>query len=138
MCMMKLSDHMLCMFTTRSLFMHYLFALKFKNTVSYIKYLTQFLCRHVPKMFCISATTVSIRGVQVLSLSDPMSDLVRQYDFPVPLRCRKMSDMVFVSFVCLLSEPVQLFSSCSTGFSQQIAQVVLFLFLYFFSFKTVG
>jgi hypothetical protein len=29
------------------------------------------------------------------------------------------------------------FSPCSTDFSQQIAQVVLFLFL-FFSFKTVG
>jgi hypothetical protein len=29
------------------------------------------------------------------------------------------------------------FSSCNTGFSQQIAQVVFFLFL-FFSFKTVG
>jgi hypothetical protein len=29
------------------------------------------------------------------------------------------------------------FSSCSTDFSQQIALVVLFLFL-FFSFKTVG
>jgi hypothetical protein len=29
------------------------------------------------------------------------------------------------------------FSSCSTDFSQQITQVVLFLFL-FFSFKTVG
>jgi hypothetical protein len=31
------------------------------------------------------------------------------------------------------------FTSCSTDFSQQIAQVVLFLFLFmFFSFKTVG
>jgi len=73
-----------------------------------------------------------------LTLSDPMSDLVRQYDFPVPLRCRKTSDMVFVAFVRLLSEPVRCFSSCSTGFSQQIAQVVLFLFLYVFSFKSVG
>ena len=27
----------------------------------------------------------------VLTLSDPMSDLVRHYDFPVPLRCRKTS-----------------------------------------------
>ena len=27
-----------------------------------------------------------------LTLSDPTSDLVRHYDFPVPLRCRKTSD----------------------------------------------
>jgi len=69
MCVMKLSDHMLCMFTIHSLFRHnFFFALKFKNTVSYIKYLTQFLCRHVPKMFYVSATTVSITGVQVFNL----------------------------------------------------------------------
>jgi hypothetical protein len=47
-----------------------------------------------------------------------------------------MSDAVFVAFVCPLSEPVRRFSSCSTDFSQQIAQVVLFLFLYVFFFKT--
>jgi hypothetical protein len=69
-----------------------------------------------------------------LTLSDPTSNLVRQYDFRVPLRCRKTSDTVFVAFVCPLSEPVRRFSSCSTDFSQQVAQVVLFLFL---SFKTV-
>jgi hypothetical protein len=27
-----------------------------------------------------------------LTLSDPTSDLVQHYDFPVPLRCRKTSD----------------------------------------------
>jgi hypothetical protein len=64
-----------------------------------------------------------------LTLSDPTSDLVRQYDFPVLLRCRKMYDTVFVAFVRPLSEPVRRFSSCSTDFSQQIAQVVLFLLL---------
>jgi hypothetical protein len=69
-----------------------------------------------------------------LNLSDPTSNLVRQYDFPVPLRCRKTSDTVFVAFVCPLSEPVRRFSSCSTDFSQQLAQVVLFLFLYVFLF----
>jgi hypothetical protein len=69
----------------------------------------------------------------VVTLSDPTSDLVRQYDFPVLLRCRKMSDTVIVAFVRPLSEPVRRFSSCSTEFSQQIAQVVLFLFLYVFS-----
>jgi hypothetical protein len=69
-----------------------------------------------------------------LTLSDHTSDLVRQYDFPVPLRCRKMSDTVFVAFVCPLSEPVRSFSSCSKDFSQQIAQVVLFLFLHVFLF----
>jgi hypothetical protein len=50
MCMMKLSDHMLCMFTTRSLLGVILFSLQFKNTVSYVKYVTQFLCRHVSKI----------------------------------------------------------------------------------------
>jgi hypothetical protein len=69
-----------------------------------------------------------------LTLSDPTSDLVRQYDFPVPLRCRKTSNTVFVAFVRPLSEPVRRFSSCSADFSQQIAQVVLFLFLYVFLF----
>jgi hypothetical protein len=69
-----------------------------------------------------------------LTLSDPTSDLVWQYDFPVLLRCRKTSDMVFVAFVRPLSEPVRRFSSCSMDFSQQIAQVVLFLFLYVFLF----
>jgi hypothetical protein len=67
-----------------------------------------------------------------LTLSDPTSDLVRQYDFPVLLRCRKTSDTVFVAFVRPLPEPVRRFSSCSMDFSQQIAQVVLFLFLHVF------
>jgi hypothetical protein len=70
----------------------------------------------------------------VLILFDPTSNLVRQYDFPVPLRCRKTSDTVFVAFVHPLSEPVPQFSSCSTDFSQHITQVVLFLFLYVFLF----
>jgi hypothetical protein len=73
-----------------------------------------------------------------LTLSDPTSNLVRQYNFPVSLRSRKTSDTVFVAFVRPLSEPVRRFSSCSTNFSQQIAQIILFLFLYVFSFKTVG
>jgi hypothetical protein len=66
-----------------------------------------------------------------LTLSDPMSDLVQHYDFPVPLRCCKMSDTLFccVFSPAPLSEPVQHFSYCSTVFSQQIAPVVLFLFL---------
>jgi hypothetical protein len=70
----------------------------------------------------------------LLTLSDPTSNLVRQYDFPVPLRCRKTPDTVFVAFVRPLSEPVRRFSSCSTDFSQQIAQVVLFLYLHVFLF----
>jgi hypothetical protein len=69
-----------------------------------------------------------------LTLSEPTSNLVRKYDFPVPLRCRKTSDTVFVAFVRPLSEPVRRVSSSSTDFSQQIAQVVLFLFLYAFLF----
>jgi hypothetical protein len=69
-----------------------------------------------------------------LTLSEPTSDLVRQYDFPVLFGCRKMSDTAFVAFVRPLSEPVRRFSSCSTDFSQQIAQVVLFLYLHAFLF----
>jgi hypothetical protein len=79
-------------------------------------------------MYCDSA----YKGL--LTLSDPTSDFVRQYDFPVLPRCRKMSDTVFVAFVRPLSEPVRRFSSCSTDFSQQIAQVVLFLFVHAFLF----
>jgi hypothetical protein len=41
-----------------------------------------------------------------LTLSDPTSNLVRQYDFSVRLRCRKTSDTVFVAFVRPLSAPV--------------------------------
>jgi hypothetical protein len=70
----------------------------------------------------------------ILTLSDPTSNIVRQYDFPVLLRCRKTSDTGFVAFVRPLSEPVRRFSSCSTDFSQQIAQAVLFLLLYDFLF----
>jgi hypothetical protein len=70
-----------------------------------------------------------------LTLYDPTSNLVRQYDFPVPLRCRKTSDTAFVAFVRPLSEPVRRFSSCSTDFNQQIAQFVFFLFLYVFLFQ---
>jgi hypothetical protein len=69
-----------------------------------------------------------------LTFSDRTSNLVRQYDFPVPLRCRKTSDTAFVAFVLPLSKPVRRFSSCSTDFIQQIAQVVLFLILYDFLF----
>jgi hypothetical protein len=42
----------------------------------------------------------------LLTFSDPTSDLGRQYDFPVLLRCRKTSETVFVAFVRPLSEPV--------------------------------
>jgi hypothetical protein len=53
-------------------------------------------------------------GVCCLTLSDPKSDLVRHYDFPV-------------------------LDAFPHVVSQQIVQVVLFLFLLmFFSFKTVG
>jgi hypothetical protein len=69
-----------------------------------------------------------------LTFFDPTSNLVRQYDSPVLLRFRKMSDTIFVAFVRLLSESVRRFSSCSTDFSQQIAQVLLFLFFHVFLF----
>jgi hypothetical protein len=45
-----------------------------------------------------------------------------------------MSDTVFFFFFRPPSEPVRRFSSCSTDFSQQIAQVVLFLCLHVFHF----
>jgi hypothetical protein len=87
---------------------------------------------------CLLATSAACfclqKWIKKLTLSDPTSNLVRQYDFPVLLRCRKMSDTVFVAFVRPLSEPVRRFSSCSTHFRQQIAQVVLFLFLHVFLF----
>jgi hypothetical protein len=73
-----------------------------------------------------------------LTLSDPTSNLVRQYDFPVPIQCRKTSDTVFVAFVRPLSETVRRLFSFSTEFSQHLSQVVLFMFLHVFSFKTVG
>jgi hypothetical protein len=73
--------------------------------------------------------------IYYLTLSDPTSDLVRQYDFPVLLWCRKMSGTFFVAFVRPLSEPARRFSSCSTDFSQQIAQVLLFLYLHVFLFQ---
>jgi hypothetical protein len=66
----------------------------------------------------------------IITLSDPTSNLVRHYDFPLMLQCWKTSDTVFFFFFCPLSEPVRRFSSCSTDFSQQIAQVVLFLYLH--------
>jgi hypothetical protein len=69
-----------------------------------------------------------------LTLSDPTSDLVRQYDFS---SSAPMSEDVRRGFCCVCSpgsEPVRRFSSCSTAFSQQIAQVVLFLFLHVFLF----
>jgi hypothetical protein len=48
-------------------------------------------------------------GVKTLAPFDPTSNLVRQYNFPVPLRCRKTSDTVFVAFVRPLSESVRRF-----------------------------
>ena len=35
----------------------------------------------------------------ILTPSDPTSDLVRHYDFPIPLRCRVTSDTFFFAFV---------------------------------------
>jgi hypothetical protein len=82
----------------------------------------------------LSTWTDGQTNMTKLTLSDPTSDLVRQYDFTVLLRCRKTSDTVVVAFVRPLSEPVRRFSSCSTDFSQQTEQVVLFLYLHVFLF----
>jgi hypothetical protein len=54
-----------------------------------------------------------------LILSDPTLNFVRQYDFSVPLRCRKKSDTVFVTFVRPVSEPVRRFSSCSMALANR-------------------
>jgi hypothetical protein len=75
----------------------------------------------LPRSKCIHTLTCKCVCIVVLTLFDPTSDLVRQYDFPVLLRCRKSSYTVFVAFVRPLSEPVRRFSSCSTDFNQQIA-----------------
>jgi hypothetical protein len=88
--------------------------------------------REIQSRWCCQASGFKL--CITLTISDPTSNLVRQNDFAVPLRCRKMSDRVVVAFVRPLSEPVRRFSSCSTDFSQQIAQAVLFLFLYVFLF----
>jgi hypothetical protein len=87
-----------------------------------------------PQSMFRSVYKVGFRSVTYMSLtlSDPTPELVRQYDFPVLLRCQKTSDTAFVAFVRPLSEPVRRFSSCSTEFSQQIAHVVLFLYLHVF------
>jgi hypothetical protein len=87
-------------------------------------------------IFCFLPSFSSILSDRFLplTLSDPTSNLVRQYDFPVLPRCRKTSDTVYVAFFRPPSEPVRRFFSCSTDFSQQIAQVVLFLFLHVFLF----
>jgi hypothetical protein len=86
------------------------------------------------KVDCLDWNSKTRRVEHVLTLSDPTSDLVRQYDFPVLFRRRKTSETVFVAFVRPLSEPIRPFSSCSTDFSQQLAQVVLFLYLHVFLF----
>jgi hypothetical protein len=103
--------------------------------------MTPLICRPLITSFLLVPTPFSAHHSQTpltyilpLTLSDPTSDLVRQYDFLFLLRCRKTSDTVFVAFVCPLSEPARRSSSCSTDFSQQIAQVELFLFLHVFLF----
>jgi hypothetical protein len=65
----------------------------------------------------MEAIPIYLGTINLLTLSDPTSDLVRQYDFLDLLRCRKTSDTVFVAFVCPLSEPVRRFSSCSMDFN---------------------
>jgi hypothetical protein len=113
-------------------------------SASSLFYYKTFITMHVHmivKIFLMSFTKSkygvnSIRLIYMdLTLSDPTSDFVRQYDFLVLLRCRKTSDTALVGFVSPLSEPVRRFFSCSTDFSQQIAQVVFFLFLRVFLFE---
>jgi hypothetical protein len=110
---------------------------RFVMGLLYLFYLSTLLAHYESAFPFLIYTTLRPLVLQtsvLLTLSDPTSNLVRQCDFPVPLRCRKTSDAVFVAFVRPLSEPLRRFSSCSTDFSQQIAQVVLFLFLCDFLF----
>jgi hypothetical protein len=100
---------------------------------SYSVYCSSLLSSATPYCFEFK-TPCNLRCNLLLTLSDPTSDLVRQYDFPALLRCRKTFDTVFVAFVRPLSEPVRRVSLCSTDVSQQIAQVVLFLYLHVFLF----
>jgi hypothetical protein len=52
--------------------------------------------RSLSSVFLLNLSFVSCLFVfyftRLLTLFDPTSNLVRQYDFPLPLRCRKMSD----------------------------------------------
>jgi hypothetical protein len=93
-----------------------------------------FLCGLAGKLIQEAEICALKLTIQILTLSDPTSNLAQQYHFPVPLQCRKTSDTVFVVFVRPLSEPVRRFSSFNTDFSRQMAQVVLFLILYVFLF----
>jgi hypothetical protein len=43
------------------------------------------------------------KGFECLTLSDPASDLVQHYDFPVPLRCWKTSDAFLLRPLCCRS-----------------------------------
>jgi hypothetical protein len=94
-----------------------------------------FLTTHLTSILLLSRETKKKPvSFSILTISDLKSDLVCLYVFPVLLWCRKTSDAVFVAFVRPLSEPVRRFSSCSTDFSQQISQGVLFLYLHVFLF----
>jgi hypothetical protein len=108
---------------------------KRKYSLKFVPHYNSAVCPKLPSY--VTGISVVCFFLLVLTLSDPTLDLVWQYDFPGLLRCRKTSDTVFVAFIRPLSELVRRFSSCSTDFGQPTAQVVLFLFLYDFSFKTV-
>jgi hypothetical protein len=78
----------------------------FKEVWSFKLYLICFLSLPVPHKNLLSQhgsyVPLCPSEILVLALSDPTSDLVRHYDFPVPLQCRKTSDTFFCC-VCLLS-----------------------------------
>jgi hypothetical protein len=60
---------------------------------------------HGTQLTTLNVCHINIVNTHVLTLSNPTSNLVRQYDFPVLLRCQKTSDTVFV-VVRPLCEPV--------------------------------
>jgi hypothetical protein len=70
-------------------------------------------------------------GGNTLTLSDPVSDLVQHtiFLFRSDVRRRPTRYFCYICSPAPLSEPVRHFSWRSSDFSQQIAQVVLFLFV---------
>jgi hypothetical protein len=107
------------------------FTINFRESYSQTQWTVQILCKDRVllvwadlRIFYVDSSIQNVSdqfmssiNLDLLTLSDPTLNLFRQYNFPVPLRCRKMSDTVFVAFVRPLSEPVRRFFSYSTDFS---------------------
>jgi hypothetical protein len=73
-----------------------------------------------------------------LTLSDPTSDLVRQFEFSVVLRCRKTSDTVFVALFTHCWSLSDAFSHVVRTLANREGRLYSFCFSMIFSFKNVG